>query len=72
MIKNKKKCFNIHVFSYYMHLVVFVCESWSQGMQDVIKCVCFFCLFDLMLYVPVNGNGHVGTLPPFYGTFTQN
>ena len=25
-----------------------------------------------MLYVPVNSQGHVGTLPPSYGTFTQN
>ena len=25
----------------------------------------FVCLFELMLYVPVNNNGHVGTLPPF-------
>ena len=32
----------------------------------------FFCLFELMLYVPVNSQGHVGTLPPLYGTFTQN
>ena len=30
------------------------------------------CLFELKLYVPVNSNGHVGTLPPFYGTFTQH
>ena len=29
-------------------------------------------LFELMFYVPVNSNGHVGTLPPFYGTFTQH
>ena len=29
-------------------------------------------LFELMLYVPVNSNGHVGMLPPFYGTFTQH
>ena len=29
-------------------------------------------LFELMLYVPVNSNGHVGKLPPFYGTFTQH
>ena len=29
-------------------------------------------LFELMLYVSVNSNGHVGTLPPFYGTFTQH
>ena len=32
----------------------------------------FECLFELMLNVPVNSYGHVGTLPPFYGTFTQN
>ena len=25
-----------------------------------------------MLYVPVNSHGHVGTLPLFYGTFTEN
>ena len=30
------------------------------------------CLFELMLYVPVRSLGHIGTLPPFYGTFTQN
>ena len=44
-------------------------------------CICvndlvqiFFCLnlFELVLYVPVNSQGHVGTLPPHYGTFTQN
>ena len=29
-------------------------------------------LFELMFYVPVNSNGRVGTLPPFYGTFTQH
>ena len=29
-------------------------------------------LFDLMLNIPANSYGHVGTLPPFYGTFTQN
>ena len=28
------------------------------------------CLAELMLYVPVNSNGHVGTVLPFYGTFT--
>ena len=27
------------------------------------------CLFGLMLYVPVNSNGDIGTLPPFHGTF---
>ena len=29
-------------------------------------------LFELTLYVPVNSNSHVGTLPPFNGTFTQH
>ena len=28
----------------------------------------FVCLFEYMLYVPINSSGHVGTLPPFYGT----
>ena len=34
----------------------------------------FLCLFELMLGVPVNSYGHVGTLPPFYWTYmyTQN
>ena len=32
----------------------------------------FDCLFDLLFYVPVNSCGHVGTFPPFYGTFTQH
>ena len=31
-----------------------------------------YCLFEFMLNVSVNSYGHVGTLPPFYGTFTQN
>ena len=34
--------------------------------------ISFVCLFELMLYVPVNSKGHIGTLPPFYGTFTQD
>ena len=32
----------------------------------------FVCLFELVLYVSVNSYGHVGTLLPFYGNFTQN
>ena len=32
----------------------------------------FVCLFELMFNVPVNSYGHVGTLPLFYGTFSQN
>ena len=28
--------------------------------------------FDLMLNIPVNNKGVVGTLPPFNATFTQN
>ena len=30
------------------------------------------CLFDMLFSVPVNSNGHVGTLSPFYKTFTQH
>ena len=32
----------------------------------------FVCLCELMLYVLVNSHGHVGMLPLFYGTCTQN
>ena len=32
----------------------------------------FVCLFELIFYVPVNSYGHVGTLPPFCGTYTNN
>ena len=41
---------------------------------DTCKLDAFYFLFlvFLMLYVPVNSNGNVGTLPPFYGTFTQH
>ena len=43
--------------------------------HEVVVCSCmlfYFCLFELMLYVPVNSYGHVGMLHPFYGTFNQN
>ena len=30
------------------------------------------CLFQLKLNIPGGSNGHVGTLSPFYGTFTQH
>ena len=34
--------------------------------------ILFVCLLiDLRLSVPVNSNGHAGTLPPLYGTFTK-
>ena len=29
------------------------------------------CVFELLLYVPVNSNGHARMLPPFNGTFTR-
>ena len=32
----------------------------------------FVCLFELMRNVQVNSYGHVGSLPPFYGTCSQN
>ena len=28
----------------------------------------FVCLFEYVLYVSINSNDHVGTLPQFYGT----
>ena len=34
--------------------------------------VLIVCSFELMFYVPVKNNGHVGAVPPFYGTFTQH
>ena len=57
--------FLIYFFFYYFlqptgsHFVIFhwAIQSYTTG------------LFELMLYVPVNSNGNVGTLPPFYGTF---
>ena len=36
---------------------------YRQKRRELI-CVC---LFELMLHVPVNSNGHVGMLPPFMG-----
>ena len=35
-----------------------------------ISCL-FVRLFELIFHVPYNSNGHVGTLPPFYGIFNQ-
>ena len=32
----------------------------------------FLCLFELMVYDPVNSNGQCDMLPQFYGTFTQH
>ena len=42
--------------------------------EEFFHVLSFICLnlFGLMLYVPVNSQGHVGTLPPLYGAFTQN
>ena len=56
------------LISYCTYLKHFVCMCVNDLVQI------FFCLnlFELMLYVPVNSQGHVGTLPPHYGTFTQN
>ena len=40
-------------------------KSKTAGIFD------FDCLFELMLNVPVNSYGNVGSLPPFNWTFTQ-
>ena len=46
--------------------------NWSVQSQKKSR-ILFVCLFVCLLNVPVNSYfGHVGTLPPFYGTFTQN
>ena len=45
----------------------------NQTLCDRSKGNCLFvCLFQLWFSIPVNRYGHVGTLPPLYGTLTQN
>ena len=39
----------------------------SQLVESNFDCL-FVCLFEYMLYVPINSNCHILTLPPFYGT----
>ena len=41
-------------------------------LNEQVQTSSIFCLFELILYVTVNSNGHVGTEPPFNGTFTQH
>ena len=60
-------------------ITIKTCDSypfWKESdvhVTEVIHLVLFeFCLFELMLIIPVNSKGHVGMLPPFYRTFTQN
>ena len=45
----------------------FTCSSFVIILYLIVR---FDCLIGLMLYVPVNISGHIGTLPPFYGTLT--
>ena len=43
---------------------------WGQGgCERRIEVCLFVCLFVLMLYVPVNSYGHVGTSPPISWDF---
>ena len=49
------------------YLVTFIFVTAHR--KSITETVVFVCLFELI--VPVNSNGHDGTLPPFYGTFTQ-
>ena len=37
----------------------------------LLDCQLYLGLFEFMLYIQVNSYGHVGTLPPFNGTFSQ-
>ena len=46
--------------------------SSCLGSSGYVQASTFVCLFELMLYVPVNSKGHVRMLPPLYGTLTQN
>ena len=50
----------------------FVCLAQSTDVHLAVFFCSKVCLFELTLNVPVNGYGNVGTLPPFYGTCTQN
>ena len=45
-------------------------QTESYLLADLIFSL-FVCLFELMLNISVNSNGHVGTFPPSYGTFTK-
>ena len=55
-----------------VHFALYRWMEQYSGYIFVFVCL-FVCLFFAwMLYVPVNSNGHVWTLLPFYGTFTQN
>ena len=51
---------------------IFLQKPGEHKYNFYLEKLCFVCLFELMLNVPVISNGHVGTLPPFYGTFTQH
>ena len=49
------------------------CLKKKEGYEDRLKvCRVKVCLFELSFYVLVNIYSHAGTLPPFYGTFTQH
>ena len=54
--------FILYLFSLLVHCIYF---HFTRGKKKEIV------LFELMLYVPVKSNGHVVTLPPFYGAFAQ-
>ena len=48
--------------------------KWELFLLDSTKLFLFiylFIYFEVMANVPVNSYGHVETLPPYYGTFTQ-
>ena len=63
---------NVHnaIFSLILHSTIAESRS-DENIYNVMRQLVeshFVCLFENMLYVPINSNGHVGTLPPFYGT----
>ena len=47
-------------------------SSQYHDLSTAIRCGIIICLFELMLNVPINSYGHVGTLSPFRGTCVQS
>ena len=56
--------YNIYMYNHCLSFCYYICEANNVVYVDL--------LIELMLNIPVNSYGHVGTLSPFYGTFIQN
>ena len=60
------------LFFFFLSFFFFHDAYQSLGSKIHALMLCLIFDFALMLYVPVNSNGHVETLSPFYVTFTQH